>query len=138
MGFCYLFSKNDIFKRSLNSLNQYYLIFLSRISTCFILYALCDIFIHTYEIKRTFCEKDIFLIVLPPLVFSIDLAKMLPFPTFTSFPTILNLSVCQIGALKSYKCVKSHSINTYALYIQYTYIIYIVQRNDRRYQYIHL
>ena len=55
---------------------------LSRISTRFTLYAFCHIFIHTYEITRTF-EKYIF-IVLPPLVFNIDLAKMLPFPTFTN------------------------------------------------------
>jgi hypothetical protein len=33
MWFCHLFSKYDILKRSLNSLNYYYLIFLSRIST---------------------------------------------------------------------------------------------------------
>jgi hypothetical protein len=51
MWFCHLFSKYDIFQRSFKSLNYYYLIFLSRISTCFILYALCDIFIHTYEIR---------------------------------------------------------------------------------------
>ena len=60
MWFCHLFSKYDILKRSLNSLNYYYLIFLSRISTCFILYAFCHICIHTYEIKRNFCEKEIF------------------------------------------------------------------------------
>jgi hypothetical protein len=54
-----LYEKYDIFKRSLNSLNYYYLIFLSRISTRFILYALCHIFINTYEIKPNFCEKDI-------------------------------------------------------------------------------
>ena len=29
--------------------------------THFILYAFCHIFIHTYEIKRKFCEKEIFL-----------------------------------------------------------------------------
>jgi hypothetical protein len=28
--------------------------------TRFILYALCHIFINTYEIKPNFCEKDIF------------------------------------------------------------------------------
>ena len=39
MWFCHLFSKYDIFKRSLNSLNYCYLIFLSRISTRFILHA---------------------------------------------------------------------------------------------------
>ena len=61
MWFCHLFSKYDIFQRSLKSLNYYYLIFLSRISTRFILYAFCHIFIHTYEIKRNFCEKEIFL-----------------------------------------------------------------------------
>jgi hypothetical protein len=37
---------------------------------------LCHIYIYTYEIKRNFCEKEIFFIVLPPLVFNIDLAKM--------------------------------------------------------------
>jgi len=31
----------------------------ARISTHFILYAFCHIFIHTYEIKRNFCEKEI-------------------------------------------------------------------------------
>jgi len=85
MWFCPLFSKYDICKRSLNSLNYYYLTLLSRISTRFILYAFCHIFIHTYEIKRNFCEKRYFFIVLPPLVFNIDLAKMWPFPTFTKY-----------------------------------------------------
>ena len=84
MCFCHLFSKYDIFQRSFKSLNYYYLIFSSRISTRLILYAFCDIFIHTYEIKRIFCENEIFFIVLPPFVFNIDLAKMWPFPTFTN------------------------------------------------------
>jgi hypothetical protein len=44
MWFCHLFSKYDILKRSLNSLNYDYLIFLSRISTRFILYTLLFIF----------------------------------------------------------------------------------------------
>ena len=83
MWFCHLFSKYDIFQRSLKSLNYYYLIFLSRISTFFILYAFCHIFIHTYEIKRNFCEKRFFIVLLP-LVFNIDLANMWPFPTFTN------------------------------------------------------
>jgi hypothetical protein len=60
MWYCHLFSKYGIFKRSLKSLNYYYLIFLSRVSMSFILYAFCHIFIHTYEIKRNFCEKEIF------------------------------------------------------------------------------
>ena len=83
MWFCHLFSNYDIFKRSLNSLNYYYLIFLSRISTRFIVYAFCQIFIYTCEIKRIFVKK-IFCIVLPPLVLNIDLAKMWQFPTFTN------------------------------------------------------
>jgi hypothetical protein len=53
MWFCHLFSKYE-------SLNYYYLIFLSRISTRFISYAFCHIFFHSYEIKRNFCEKVIF------------------------------------------------------------------------------
>ena len=61
MWFCHLFAKYDIFKRSLNGLNYYYLIFLSRIGTHSILYAFCHIFIHTCEIKRNFFKKDIFL-----------------------------------------------------------------------------
>ena len=44
MWLCHLFSKYNILKRSLNSLNYYYLIFLSRISTRFILYTLLFIF----------------------------------------------------------------------------------------------
>ena len=83
MWFCHLFSKYDIFQRSLKSLNYYYLIFLSRISTRFIVYAFCQIFIYTCEIKRIFVIK-IFCIVLPPLVFNIDLAKMWQFLTFTN------------------------------------------------------
>ena len=64
MWFCHLFSKYDIFKRSLNSLNYYYLIFLSRINMLFILYAFCHLFIHTHNYlwnkNRIFVKKYIF------------------------------------------------------------------------------
>jgi hypothetical protein len=103
MWFCHLFSKHDIFKRSLNSLNYYYLIFLSRISTRFILYAFCRICIHTYEIKRNFCEKDIFYRI-TSLGVEYRFSKYVTISNFyeqsirialnTSFRMIWNLAVC--------------------------------------------